>query len=239
MPYKILLRLFPVLLLALAAATFSLYQIRTMSTSEAAGSTYAAINTMPEPEPVQAFSFIDDQGVPFSNEQLEDQWSLLFFGFTHCPDICPTTMATLRGFVDRLADTDVVPQVVLVSVDPERDSPDVLHSYVQQFHPEFRGIVGSKADMVTLSKSFGLFVATSMPSRSEINGHSEGEDEERHGMMHANPHAGHGASETDYTINHSGYVLIINPNGQYVGRFSPPFTVEEMAESWRDFVEAG
>ena len=91
---------------------------------------------------------IDHHGKPFSQERLEGRWTLVFYGFTHCPDICPTTMAFLDKFMAELEGTEVEDtQVVLVTVDPARDTVEQLASYVPYFNEDFIGVTGEFLDI--------------------------------------------------------------------------------------------
>ena len=93
-------------------------------------------------------NLIDQRGEPFTRDRLVGRWSLVFFGFTYCPDICPTTMAFLDRFMDELEGTEVEDtQVVMVSVDPARDSVEQLAAYVPYFNPEFVGVTGEFLDI--------------------------------------------------------------------------------------------
>lgn len=93
--------------------------------------------------PLPEFSLLDESGEVFSNADLTGAWTLVFFGFTHCPDVCPATLLTLARTTERLRDTgETPPRVVLVSVDPERDAPERLRDYVKYFDPAFRGVSG-------------------------------------------------------------------------------------------------
>ncbi len=93
-------------------------------------------------------NLVDHRGEPFTRERLEGRWSLVFFGFTFCPDICPTTMAFLDSFVSELEGTEVEDtQVIMVSVDPARDTVEQLATYVPYFNEEFIGVTGDFLDI--------------------------------------------------------------------------------------------
>ena len=98
------------------------------------------------PRALPEFTFTDHTGADFVPARLQNHWSLLFFGFTHCPDVCPTTLGMLAQTEKTLADlpAEQRPQIVLVSVDPQRDSPEQLASYVRFFSPSFTGVTGSQ-----------------------------------------------------------------------------------------------
>ncbi len=144
------------------------------------------------------FELIDDQGEPFTREDLQGKWSLLFFGFTQCPDICPLTLLDLSRLMPALpqeiADNT---QVILVSLDPARDTPEVLAEYVAAFNRDFIGVTG---EFLTLRRFANeLNVAFAKVTQGE-----------------------------DYTVDHSGNIVIINPMGDYHGFFKPPFSVEKL-----------
>jgi protein SCO1/2 len=106
-----------------------------------------------EPEPLPAFRLLAHDGAPFDNAALRGRWTFLFFGFAHCPDVCPTTLAV---FAEALSGIDRDARFVLVTVDPERDTPELLRKYVTAFHPAFLGATG---DISALAESLGVVYA--------------------------------------------------------------------------------
>ena len=109
---------------------------------------------LPEPRPIADFAFVDEDGRPFDRRNLEGQWSLLFTGFTNCPDVCPTTLALMAELRRRLARDDL--QFVFVSVDPERDTPAVVARYLAHFEPTLIGATGTRAEMERFTAALGL-----------------------------------------------------------------------------------
>ena len=143
----------------------------------------AAGTVISPPRPLPEFALIDHTGAPFDVKRFEGRWTLVFFGFTHCPDVCPTTLAMLAQVEKMVATAPaaVSPQVVLVSVDPERDTPEALAKYVQFFSPTFTGVTGSVTAIDAFTRALGIPVArTSLP-----NG--------------------------DYTVDHSAAILLFDP----------------------------
>ncbi len=129
-------------------AGFALYERSAEPLALSAGT------ALPEPRALPAFALVDQAGRSFGPERFEGRWSLLFTGFTHCPDVCPTTlaqMAELRRFVGR---DDL--QFVFVSVDPERDTPVVVARYLAHFDPALVGATGARAEMERLTAGLGL-----------------------------------------------------------------------------------
>jgi protein SCO1 len=109
---------------------------------------------LPEPREIAAFELVDQRGRRFDADSLKGRWSLLFTGFTHCPDICPTTLATMAELEARLG--DAAPRLVFVSVDPERDTPDRLAAYLVHFGPDFTGATGTRAQVQAFTRDLGL-----------------------------------------------------------------------------------
>lgn len=150
------------------------------------------------PRIIKPFELVAHTGETFSNEDLEGKWTLMFFGFTHCPDICPNTLAKLAQ-VHKQLDSDIQKQtrVVLVSVDPARDTVDKLAEYVPWFHPEFIGVTGEFTDILKFSRNVNVVF-------NKVK------------------------TEDDYTIDHSGNIVLVNPDGHYAGFFKPPFELARL-----------
>lgn len=109
---------------------------------------------LPEPRAIAPFSLSDQDGRTFANAQLQGHWSLLFAGFTHCPDVCPTTLGTLKLVVQKLGAR--APAVLFLSVDPERDTPAVLQPYVRYFGPWLTGLTASPGQLEPLCQNLGV-----------------------------------------------------------------------------------
>lgn len=145
------------------------------------------------PRPLPQVALTDHQGQPFGRDQLLGHWTLLFAGYSYCPDVCPTTLAQLAGIYGEL--TEALPglQVVMLSVDPARDGDGRLASYVPAFHPQFVGVSGPHPQLLQLTRAIGLVYA-----------------------MVDDP----GGSER-YLVDHSASLVVIDPQGQALGRFAP------------------
>lgn len=148
----------------------------------------------PEPRAISAFSLTDHKGNPFNLTSLEGQWSLVFVGYTFCPDICPTTMAELNTIYPELqALESVYPiRVVFVSVDPKRDSINRLSEYVSYFNKEFVAVTGEHKSLFPFVRNLGMMYAI-----------AESTD---------NP---------NYLVDHSASVVLIDPQARVLGRFKP------------------
>lgn len=147
-------------------------------------------------------ALIQDNGQSFTLDDLSGQWHLLFFGYTHCPDICPTTMG-VAAQAKKLAaaNNKPFPQVVFVSVDPERDKVGMLSEYVKYFDKDFIAVTGEKDLIKALTLQMSV-VYMKMPARDESQ-----EDE---------------ASKKGYTMDHSAALLLLNPEGKLVAFLNPP-----------------
>ena len=156
------------------------------------------------PRDVGDFSLTDHRGLSFTRDDLTDRWTLIFFGFTHCPDICPTTMAELAELKSQLADTEASDaRVVMVSVDPARDTPDRLAQYLPYFHPDFIGVTGEFADILSVAQRLNA------PFRKV-----------------SEPDGG-------YQMEHSANVMLMNPRGDYHGFFRAPLDIPKMRVTLR------
>lgn len=113
--------------------------------------TLAKATVLDAPEILADFSLLDHTEQAFDRENLSGQWSLVFFGFTNCPDICPVTLAKLAQVVDQVSPPLTV---IFVSVDPKRDTPGVLAQYIQTFGERFIGLTGDPVEIDRLAKSF-------------------------------------------------------------------------------------
>ncbi len=173
-----------------------------------------------EPVVLQPFSLTDHRGQVFSQNNLVGGWSLIFFGFTSCPDICPLTLAELSQFYKNLPVDTLLKDtnVIMVSVDPDRDTTEKLAEYMASFHEDFIGLNGPYDDVAALAKQ--LFIAHSPPPSQ-----ASAQDE----------HAGHGvevSAEEDYVIDHSGNILIVNPEGRYHGFFDAAIQDRELTQAY-------
>ena len=157
------------------------------------------------------FSLIDQQGRVFGSANLRGHWSMLFFGYTNCPDLCPTTLTTLAAMQKRLraAKAAVLPQVIFVSVDAKRDTPAQMAKYVPYFDPEFIGLTAADQPSIeAVAKKLGVSVIIE-------------------------PAAG-----GNYTVDHSGAIFVFNPDGRLTAILSGPFSVEALQGDFQRIVAA-
>jgi protein SCO1/2 len=185
--------------LALIAAAFGVLAARLLWTP-GAHATLKSGTLLPEPRTVVPFKLVAEDGKPFANADLGGHWNLIFTGYTHCPDVCPTTLSLLKGTMARLgAQADAV-QVVFLSIDPERDTPEALERYVHYFNPRFRAATGPSAELEILGANLG-FVFAKIP----------------------------GPAPESYSMDHSAALILVDPQGRLAGYFTPPFNAEALA----------
>jgi protein SCO1/2 len=150
------------------------------------------------------FELEDHRGEVFNLDRMKGIWTIVFFGFTHCPDICPTTLAMLNETYSKLKDSEKeLLQVVMISLDPERDTVEKLAEYVPYFNPEFTGVTGNKHLIRRLTAELNV-AYNQVP-----------------------------LSGDDYTVDHSTQLILVNPMGHYHGFFKAPHTEITMRSTWR------
>jgi protein SCO1 len=161
--------------------------------------------------PLADFSLIDNHGREFGPLNLRGHWSLMFFGYTNCPDFCPSTLTTLAALEKKLraGKAPAPPQVIFVSVDAKRDTPAQLDKYVPYFDPQFIGLTApDQASIEKMAKKWGVAVAVQP------------------------------ATDGNYTVDHSGAIFVIDPAGDLAAVLTGPFTVEALAGDYARIVSA-
>lgn len=156
------------------------------------------------------FNLVDHTGRPVTEADYADHWQLVFFGFTNCPDVCPTTLAYMATVLDLLgADAEQVAPL-FITVDPERDTPEVMANFISNFHPRLVGLTGSRTQVSEAAQSFKVY----------------------HEQL-ANAEAPDG-----YTMAHSGYIYLMRPNGRFEAVFlegdQPPEDLAKAIETRLD-----
>ena len=162
----------------------------------------AGIVLLPQSRELPALNLLDQDSQPQPADDLTGRWTLLFFGYTFCPDICPTTLAELRqlqSLLDEQARQRL--QVVMVTVDPARDTPQQLKQYLGYFDAGFRGLTGELDDIQTLSGRVGI------------------------------PFIPGNESLPNYTVDHSGNLALLGPDGRQHGFIRAPLKVQKLAEA--------
>ncbi len=162
----------------------------------------------PAARAIPRLDLMDQDGAPMNTDFFRQGWTLVFFGFTSCPDICPTTLATLVQVTNRLQDLPAAerPRVLMISVDPERDNPVQLGNYLRFFDPSFLGATGTEAAITRAAETFGVpFARVDLP-------------------------------EGGYTMDHGSGIFIVAPSGGVVAYSSAPHDAAVLASDYRSLV---
>jgi protein SCO1/2 len=197
-------------LLALAsvlALLIGLWAARQLMHTPAALPTLTSGTALPAPRPLTPFTLTDHRGQPFDLTRFRGAWTLLFFGYTHCPDICPTTLATLNSVAKKIADAGpqrVPVRVVFVSVDPQRDTVQRLAEYVPYFNKDFLGVTGTPAQLDAFTAQLNIL-------------HMRGSET---------------AADGGYTVDHTASILLIDPEARFSAIFSAPHVATTLAKDF-------
>jgi protein SCO1/2 len=159
-----------------------------------------------QPQRLYPFQLLDHDGQTFDIKRFQDQWSFLFFGYTHCPDVCPMTLVTYKEIHQRLLKrlnplTNV--QFIFISVDPQRDTPELLKQYVGYFHPDFMGVTGTPTALRDFTQPLGIFYRQVKRPRQET-----------------------------YGVEHSGSILLIDPQVRLTALFPAPHHPRDLVATY-------
>ncbi len=164
---------------------------------------------LPRERAIPALQLVDQDGQAFDTRDLRGRWHLLFLGFTACPDVCPTTLSDLRRLLGRLQpEVRERVQVVLVSVDPARDTPERLKQYLAYYRSGFKGLTGELSELTKLSKALGL------------------------------PFVPANETDGDYSVSHSGNIALVAPDGSLRGHIRAPLKLDGLADALQELVKS-
>jgi protein SCO1/2 len=195
-------------ILAIVAFAAGLLIARSLERPHAAPVHTERATVLDTPRALPALSLVDQDGRPWGTDRFSGRWTLVFFGYTSCPDICPTTLATLVQVRKALADLPPAeqPRVLLVSVDPERDDPARLAAYVRFFDPSFEGATGDAGSVAAAAAAFGVpYLKVSVPGGG-------------------------------YNMDHGSGLFLVGPDGQLVAYSSAPHDAAVLARDYRSIV---
>ena len=146
------------------------------------------------------FRLVDQNGKTVTDADLKGKWSLVYFGYTHCPDACPTALNDIAIALDELGPQRTAVRPVFVTVDPERDTPEVLKSYVTAFDAPILALSGTPEKIAQAAKGYRVYYAK-------------------------HPEAG-----GDYSMDHSSVIYVMDPEGRFTASFTQENSPEEIAE---------
>jgi cytochrome oxidase Cu insertion factor (SCO1/SenC/PrrC family) len=150
------------------------------------------------------FALTDDQGKAVTDQTYRGRWMLVYFGYTFCPDVCPTELQTIAGALDKLGPEakSVVP--LFITIDPERDTPAALANYVKLFDDRLIGLTGTPEQISTVARAYRVYYAKVTPKDS-----------------------------TTYLMDHSSFVYLVGPDGKLRALFRPGESAQELADGIR------
>ena len=164
------------------------------------------------PKEISDFSFYSSNGKEFNKSNLNNKWTLMYFGFTRCPDECPTTMYQISKLIKVLREKDYPlddKQWVLVSIDPERDTPEDINKYAKGFDDAFIGVSNIRPMLISLATQ--LSVNNVMP--------------------------GSDAMDHSHLDNHVNNIILLNPSGEFAGVFRPPFDISRLSLTYQSVTQ--
>jgi len=162
-----------------------------------------------KPREINQFSLSGSDHQPFTNASLQGQWTMVFFGFTNCGYLCPTTMAELSKMYRLLEEKGVttLPRVVMISIDPERDSFEKLNNYVTAFNQHFYGARGDEGAIKLMTREMGIaYAKIALPTAEDAQ---------------------------NYDMEHTGTVILFNPQGELNAFFTTPHKADLLARDYQ------
>lgn len=150
-----------------------------------------------------AFALTDQDGEPKTDKDFHGRYLLVYFGFTHCPDVCPTTLTVMSEALAKLGPKAGRIAPVFITVDPGRDTPETLKNYLKAFDPRFTGLTGSTQDIAKVERAFRVYAA-----RQDLAG-------------------------GEYAMIHSNTIYLMGPNGEFIAYFDEAMGPEELAQELR------
>lgn len=167
----------------------------------------ARVTSFGEPLIGGEFTLVDGDGATRTDKDFRGRLMLVYFGFTYCPDACPTELQAMGQAVDRLGPKGEAVQPVFVSVDPERDTPEMVGQYVKAFHPRMVGLTGTPEQVATAAKAYRVYYR-----KATVEGAS------------------------DYLVDHSSIVYLMDREGRFLTHFSHGTSPEDMAKGIGKFL---
>jgi cytochrome oxidase Cu insertion factor (SCO1/SenC/PrrC family) len=155
------------------------------------------------------FALVDHTGTPRTDADFRGKLLLIYFGFTYCSDACPTELQSMATALDRLGTLGEAVQPLFITVDPEKDTPEQLKSYVVLFHPRLIGLTGKAGDVRKVARAYKVYAAKTTPPQAD-----------------------------DPNVDHSSLVYLVDGSGKYVGYFPPGTSADRMVEVLRQQLTA-
>lgn len=171
-----------------------------------------------------AFTLTDSNGKSISDKDFRGKYMLVFFGFTHCPDVCPLTMATLTKTLELLGDKADSFAPVFISVDPKRDTSERMKEYLSNFDSRIVGLTGSMNDIKDVASLYKAFYSE-VPEKKADDAHADHTKHAEH-----MDHSAHAAASDNYMVDHSSFIYLMSKEGEYITHFPHTIAPEELAK---------
>lgn len=169
-----------------------------------------SLKLFPQGKSFSGIELITDEGKKWRAENFKGNHSVLFFGYSNCPDICPTTLLDMQKITKALETANAQkPDVFFISVDPDRDTPKVLHEYINYFNPEFTALTGDEANILSIASQLGVAYRV----------------------------ADHEKDQLVYDVDHASALFVLNPEGERIGIFPAPHDVEKITADLQTLME--
>ncbi|MBI1260112.1 MAG: redoxin domain-containing protein [Rhizobiales bacterium] len=195
------------IILALLASIAALAVLLVAQISASGPKGEAPVVSTGKPQVGGPFTLTDETGKTVTQDDFKGQFMLIYFGFTFCPDVCPTELQVMAAAINALGDDADQVTPILITVDPARDTPEVMAKYVPQFSPRLKGLTGTPEQIAQVAKEYRVF-------------YEKVQDD----------------SSTDYTMDHSSIVYLMGPDGQFLSFFPPATSPDEIAAKIKSFI---
>ena len=177
----------------------------------ATGQPYQSLKLFPQGKSFSGFKLTSHLGETWDSESFKGAYSVLFFGFSNCPDICPTTLLDMQKIDKKLQAQNIAsPRFIFVSVDSDRDTPEVLNEYINFFNPEFYALTGDAPNILSVASQLGVAYNV----------------------------ADHQPGELVYDVDHASALFVLNPKGERIGLFSAPHDIELITQDLATLIES-
>lgn len=171
---------------------------------------YQSLKLFPHGKSFSGFELISDEGQKWQAKDFKGNYSVLFFGYANCPDICPTTLLDMQKVDKALVNAgSKTPEIIFISVDPDRDTPEVLHDYINYFNPDFKALTGDAANILSIASQLGVAY--------RVDEHEKGD------IM--------------YEVDHASALFVLNPAGERIGIFPAPHDVNKITADLKQLME--
>lgn len=158
---------------------------------------------------IKNFTLATANDQKFTLQNFLNHWTLVFFGFTHCASVCPTTLEMMKRAYPALHNEFSNLQIVLISLDPERDNPEALAAYTRNFHPDFIGVSGKLQELRKMQSNFGIFSAKD--NNSPVN---------------------------NYQLQHTASIMLVNPQGKWAALYQFGMNPQQFTEAVKKTINA-